>query len=306
MNLPQCRLTSISRIGLAVCLVLSSNGAGTRAQDWLGASDLWSSSSRILRGQEPEAAEGGEAERSEEEHIETDRDSFTPATSLAGRGKWIAEAAYSFIDNRDTFETHSLPEFLLRYGASERIELRLGWNYEVGGEADAVSFSSLGELDEGPKLERESEISYGLKATITKQVEWLPRSALIVQGFTPTGGPDTSTDLVATYVFGWELPNRWELDAALRYGLTAAEGDRFNQWAPSVVLKVPVAERWNAHVEYFSIHTDGRADERSSHYVSPGVHYLVTPDLEVGVRMGWGLSDDASKFFNNVGLGWRF
>jgi len=256
----------------------------------------------VFRGQEPDLAE----ENPWEEHIETDRDSFTPATTTAGQGLWITEAAYSFIDNRDTFETHSFPEFLLRRGVLEWMELRVGWNYEVGGAANSVSGSSVGESEEGPELEREHQISYGTKVVLTEQHGWRPQSAFIAQGFTPTGGPSNTTDLVATYVFGWEWPNRWLLDAALRYGLTAEEEDHFNQWAPSVVLKVPVRERWNAHVEYFGVGTEGRAEEVYVHYLSPGVHYLVTPDFEVGVRFGWGLNDDSARFFNNVGGGWRF
>src|SRR5262245_17074542 len=62
-----------------------------------------------------EVERGGE----DEDEIETDRDSFTPATTLAGPGRTIVEAAYSFIDNRTVPETHSYPELLLRYGASD-------------------------------------------------------------------------------------------------------------------------------------------------------------------------------------------
>src|SRR5262245_49060578 len=39
-----------------------------------------------------------------EDAIETDRDSFTPATTTAGRRRLIVESAYSFIDNRDVKE----------------------------------------------------------------------------------------------------------------------------------------------------------------------------------------------------------
>ena len=106
--------------------------------------------------------------------------------------------------------------------------------------------------------------------------------------------------------FGWELPNEWKWDAALRYGYDSTEGDHFNIWAPSTVLKVPVFERWTVHVEYFGIFSEGRAEDSTQHYFSPGIHYLVTPELEVGVRLGWGLNDQSADFFNNVGFGWRF
>jgi hypothetical protein len=134
----------------------------------------------------------------------------------------------------------------------------------------------------------------------------VPESALIVAGFTPTSGKETATDLVTTYVFGWELPNKWKLDSAIRYGTESEHGDNFDLWAPSVVLKVPVREQWNTHIEYFGEFSRDKSQDQVIHFVSPGVHYLITPDLEVGVRLGWGLNEQSARFFTNVGLGWRF
>lgn len=298
-------------VGIALCLSLWMETRSSTAQESPTSNETWPIGNLIVRGQDPEfeaVESAGELFPNEEEdHIETDRDSFTPATTIVGQGRSILEFAYSYIDNRDVFDTHSFPESLLRYGLNERIELRLGWNYEVGGAANAVSGSSIGEVEEeGAKLERESEISYGLKWAVTEQDGWRPQSAFIAQAFTPTSGPDTYTDFVGTYVVGWELENGYQLDGSLRYCSTSEESDHFNQWAPSVVVKVPVADRWYGHVEYFAIASSGRAEEKSVHYFSPGVHYLVTPDLEVGIRFGWGLNQDASNFFNNVGVGWRF
>ena len=39
---------------------------------------------------------------------------------------------------------------------------------------------------------------------------------------------------------------------------------------------------------------------------SPGDHYLITENLEIGVRVGWGLNEQSARFFSNAGLGWRF
>jgi hypothetical protein len=61
-----------------------------------------------------------------------------------------------------------------------------------------------------------------------------------------------------------------KLDAAMRYG-TASEGeDHFNQWAPSVVLKAPVGERWAVHAEYFGLFSTGKEKEFTRHFFSPG------------------------------------
>src|SRR5262249_38119048 len=65
----------------------------------------------------------GERIRGEADEIETDRDSFTPASTVVGRGRIVAETAYSFEDNRGIKETHSLPELIVRFGITERVEL---------------------------------------------------------------------------------------------------------------------------------------------------------------------------------------
>jgi hypothetical protein len=262
----------------------------------------WLEQPKSLRAEEGEETEGSESEG----EIETDRDSFTPATTITPRRRIIIESAYSFLDNRGRSETHSFPEFLLRYGLTKRIELRLGANYEVGSGGSVSSATAGSEEDETTQLERSSIVNYGLKVLVTEQQRWIPGSALIFQGSTPTSGMETATQFTGVYVFGWELENRVKLDAAIRYDTVSERGDRFGVWSPSAVVKVPIGEKINVHAEYFSFFSRGREQDFVRHFVSPGVHYLITPDLEVGVRIGWGLNDQTSRFFTNVGFGYRF
>jgi hypothetical protein len=243
---------------------------------------------------------GGETE---ERELETDRDAFTPATSTVGTQMTVVESSYSFIDNRNVAATNSFPELLVRYGICERFELRVGWNYEVGGSGDVSGNESV---EAGSGIERESQMLYGLKMVVTEQHGWVPRSIAILQGFTPTSGPAPATDVVIDYAAGWELANRWRFDSSMRYGTEHGPGDAFNQWAPSTVLRIPVTERWNVHAEYFGIFSQGAENNFNRAFFSPGTHYLLTPNLEVGVRVGWGITKDAPPFFSNVGIGWRF
>lgn len=241
------------------------------------------------------------------DHIETDRDSFTPSTRTVERDRWIVESSYSFVDNRLKDATHSFPELLLRYGLTKRIELRLGDNYEVGGEGADVSGAGGTEALEGAGgLVRESQLLYGLKLRLTEQDHWRPESSLILQGHTPTSGSDPATAVSVGYVFGWELPDDWKLDSALRFGADSAAHDRFEQWSPSVVLRKSLGERWNVHAEYFGHFSQNKQHGFVHHAFSPGVHYLITPNVEIGVRVGWGLNDQTARFFSNAGLGWRF
>jgi hypothetical protein len=241
-----------------------------------------------------------------EDSIETDRDAFTPSTQTVERSRLILESSYSFLDNRGSPETHSFPELLIRYGLMERIELRLGWNYEVGGVSSAVSGADVVEAQVGKGLPSESNILYGLKLRLSKQDAWLPDSSLILQGQTPTSGESNTTKLNGAYVFGWELPNRWRLDSALRLETDSESTNHFEIWAPSAVLRVPIGERWQVHAEYFGLFSQGKQEEFTRHFFSTGGHVLLTPNWELGVRVGWGLNEQSSRFFSNVGFGFRF
>lgn len=299
------RFHSAAWIGLAAYFLMPINQAVIRAEDWLTTSLLWRSS-LLIRGQAPEPDDARDEENPFAEHIETDRDSFTPSTRTVNAGRWVIESSYSFIDNRNTAETHSLPEMLLRFGITERIELRLGGNYEVGGEGGAVSAGGGGTEFEGNRIVRETQALYGVKLRLSEQRDGMPESSVIVQGHTPMSGPDPATAFSLGYVFGWELPDEWKLDSAIRYGADKEVDDRFETWSPSIVLRKSLAERWNVHAEYFGHFSQNREDDFAKHFVSPGVHYLLTPDIEIGVRVGWGLNSEAARFFSNVGIGWQF
>jgi hypothetical protein len=249
-------------------------------------------------------AEEREREDEEPEEIETDRDSFTPSTNVVSRGRLVAETSYSFLDNRIGPETHSFPELLFRYGWNDRMELRLGWNYEIGGVNSILTGNVLGhqpiESEEGSRL------LYGIKRFLTEQDGWRPTSSIIIQGSTPTHGESNLTFLSVTPVAGWKFHNEVVWDFAMRFSTSGELDDRFNIWSPSTVIKVPFGKRAKAHIEYFGIFTDGRAEETVQHFFSPGVHYLLTPDLEIGWRVGWGLNDQSPNFFANFGIGRQF
>ena len=236
--------------------------------------------------------------------IETDRDSFTPSIRTAGRDIWITEASYSFIDNSHSHSTNSFPELLVRYGVWDRVELRLGFNYEAGGGSNVNGEG--GTFLNGGGLEHETNLQYGVKVALTLQDQWLPESMVIVQGFTPMSGPDPATEYIVTYGWGWELPKCWKIDAAVRYAEDSESGDRFNIWSPSIVCKVPVGERWTAQVEYFGEMSANRRQDFSRQFISPGLHCLLNENLEVGIRVGFGMNEQSARFFSNVGVGWRF
>jgi hypothetical protein len=218
----------------------------------------------------------------------------------------VLESSYSYIDNRGSADTHSFPELLWRYGVAPGIELRLGWNFEVGGGGNVISNNEGAEGLFEPGVNRESRALYGLKVKVSDQSGWIPRSAMIVEGFTPTSGEAKATQMAATYTYGWELPNQWRLDSAMRFATGREDGAMTQRWAPSVVLRVPLDERWQVHAEYFGNFSQGGDMTAARAFFSPGGHYMLTSNLELGLRIGWGITEQAAPFFANVGFGWRY
>ena len=49
-----------------------------------------------------------------------------------------------------------------------------------------------------------------------------------------------------------------------------------------------------------------REEDYQQHYFGPDAHFLVTPNVEIGARVFWGLSEDSAEFLCNAGLGVRF
>jgi len=246
--------------------------------------------------------------------LHTDRDAFTPATACVAPGTMLAEGSHVYIDNGSGLPTNSYPELLWRIGATDRFEWRLGLNYSVGARGNVVTSVEVGELPLDGHTLYESSVLYGFKAAVSEQQGLLPESCFIMEASTPMYGELFGSVPVATYVAGWELPEifsfrraaAWRLDTAIRYAYAEADTNWFSRWGPSAVLRMPVTKRWEVHAEYFGTFTQGLADDTSRPFFSPGTHYLLTKNLEVGLRVGWGLTDAAAPFFSDAGFGWRW
>ncbi len=237
---------------------------------------------------------GQEFQEGEEDEIETDRDAFTRSPRIVAPGSLVLESSYMFLDQDAEFEGHLYPDLLV---ALRR--MRLGWNYEVG-KSHHLAYAGAELVEEGLGI-------YGVKLFLTSAEGLRPDSSLIIVGTTPTSGESNDTDFSLEYTFGWKLHNKLELESQVRYFQLAEEDDHFNEWAPSVVLKAPfMCGRAKAHVEYFGLFSDGRGENYQQHYIGPGIHFLITPDIEIGTRVFWGMGEDSAEFICLSGAGVRF
>ena len=236
----------------------------------------------------------------------TDRDAFTPSTKTIAPGTLLSEGSYVFIDNRSGLPTNNVPEYLLRIGGTDWLEWRLGANYSVNAQGNVVTSVEVGEGRFDGLTLYEANILYGLKADVSDQDGLIPEGCFIMEAGTPTNGDLWGTVPVATAVAGWELPGEVRLDGSLRYSYAQWETGWFSRWAPTVILRVPVTERWELHAEWFETFTEGLPIDTVRPFFSPGTHYLLSENIEVGIRVGWGLNDTAAGFFSDTGIAWRY
>jgi hypothetical protein len=244
--------------------------------------------------------------RGERADLGTDRDAFTPCTHGVDPGRWLTETSYVYIDNLVGPPTNNYPELLVRLGASDGWEWRLGFNYGIGSQGNVVTNVEVGEGSIDGRSVYESSVLYGFKLETSEQEGWLPESCFIMEASTPTYGDVFGTVPVATIVAGWELPFAWRLDGAIRYSYSEGQFNWFSRWGPSAVLRVPVTDRFEAHVEWFGTFTQGLYDDTHRPFFSPGFHYVIANNAEIGLRFGWGLTDEAAPFFSDAGLAFRY
>ncbi len=265
---------------------------------------------RLLNWPEAMQQAEGDAESDEkhrEDNIETDRNSFTFSPFTPGRDRFIIESAYSYISIGQEGAKHSFPETVFRYGVADRLELRFGYNYEIG----RASAAAEGDLGGNFGINAEQQVFYGFKYAVSRQKQrfrFMPHSAFLAQGHTPVGSIEGHTQIRMGYAWGWELPNGWTFDQGIRFGTDREREDGYTLWAPSAVLRIPFGreKRWFTHVEYFGLMTQAKEHDFSKQFIDTGLHYFITPDIEVGTVVAFGINNQTSGTLINVGFGIRF
>jgi Putative MetA-pathway of phenol degradation len=263
----------------------------------------------LLRWPEPKWDDEREAntEEEREEFIETDRNSFTFSPFTPGSGRLIVESAYSYINIGHEGPKHSFPETVFRYGIGDRLELRLGYNFETGRASEAAEGDIAGNFG----INAKQQIFYGFKYAVTRQKPefcLMPHSAFLAQAHTPVGSVEGQSQIRLGYVWGWMLANGWTLDQGVRFGTDREGREGYTLWAPSTVLRIPLGreKRWFTHLEYFGIMSQAKERDFSKQFIDTGLHYFITPNLEVGTVVAFGINEQTRGVLVNVGFGVRF
>jgi hypothetical protein len=233
--------------------------------------------------------------------ISTNRPSFSDSASLVPNGRVQVESGYTFTaDRRDGAATrrHAAPETLVRFGALERLEAQLLWGGQV-----------RQEVDDGASTSGASDLGFGLRTPIAGQQGWRPQLALGAIATVGTGddGFTTGAHASATGKLLWA----YAFDSGVGLGGNLIAGyphdgtERFLQFAASQWATVALDARWTAYGEVFAV-APKDAGGGTNLSLAGGLLFLVSRTVQLDVRSGFGLTDDADDVFAGCGIGVLF
>ena len=204
---------------------------------------------------------------------------------------------------------HAAPEFLLRVGLVENLELRIGWDgyswTESQFEAETESGRRTTHEDWGQGA---NDLSLGFKYKLVEQDGWVPHFGVIGAITLPSGNAGISSgDVDPEIVFLWAYDITESFAVAGNVGLAAPtdDGDRFFQVSASLSAAVALSKKVGAYVEYFGFYPNAEHSD-AAHSVNGGLTYLINNNFQIDWRIGAGLNEEADDFFTGVGFAWRF
>jgi hypothetical protein len=237
------------------------------------------------------------------EPLESDRPDFTEGTATMPVGHYQLEGGYTFTRQGEE-DTSSLGEILLRIGATDRVEARLG----IG------SYSSVDTGVSGAsKLSGYEDPTIGVKVRLNTDDPNLlppgrPHMAILLETSVPVGSDELTSDEwqpEAKLALGWDLTDRFSLSSTLIYGYPSDGDERFNQFAASLSAGFSLTDRWGAYLEGYGFNKES-LDGSSTSYLNTGLSYLLSNDVQLDVRVGAGLDDPSPNWYAGFGGSVRF
>ncbi|MBX9623595.1 MAG: transporter [Gemmataceae bacterium] len=259
----------------------------------------------------------------------SDRPDFTEASSTVGKGRVQLEAGYTFATDRSggvTTTSHSYPEALLRVGLfADWFEFRIGQTFGTlrtgppGTPSASLPVAPTDTSSDPSPLSGTfsaggaEDLYLGAKLGLTEQKGVLPELALIIQSQVPTGHRDFTAGRVLpglNLLYGWDvIEDRISL-AGSSQGNRAIDADRhgYVELAQSLSVGYTLTGRLGAYTEWFAFYPAGATAEgvTAQHYANGGFTHKVTPNFQLDVRAGVGLSRNADDFFAGTGFAVRY
>ena len=252
-----------------------------------------------------------ETESPFDEPIETDRHDFTQSPKVVGCGvKQLEYGVFyaTLLDGTERETTYATPELVLRCGLSDSTEFRVrfnyGWKYN----------------NEEEDIQGSEDLIFGIKYQLSEHSNWKPASAVELRLSAPTGADDLSTgrwEPGIDFIYGWEFGEKYSFTGSTGGNANALgdigyitvdtdPNDHFIAWTQSFALGAGLTKRSTGYFEWYGVFTHGRDDDNSLSFVNLGLDYLISNNVVIDFRVGWGLTRASDDVFAGIGGAFRF
>jgi hypothetical protein len=231
--------------------------------------------------------------------LATDRPSVSFSAYTAPKNTFIAETGYFRQVEKEgdaTYAFSTSPNLSFRVGLSERVELRLGWEY------NRLSYR----LRNNQSISQGSgATTLGFKATLFEEKGILPQTAFLgALQFPQTAVEAFDAGFISPY-FRFLFQNNLSNKVAIFYNLGAnfgVDSEGAPQTSATYTLGVGTALVGNlsAFVEVFGIIPE--RERAAQHGIDAGLTYLFKQQFQTDASFGYGLVGFAPDWFFNVGF----
>jgi hypothetical protein len=238
------------------------------------------------------------------EHAAVARPGLMERITGIARGRTQLEGGYAFLyDEADGVRAtqHAVPDLLVRFGLTDRLEIRLGWPGYVA--TDYHGPTRDGSCDET------LEPNVGFMLDLRPQQGICPQTAVSAAvPITLEGNPFALDGLqpLAQLLYRWALTDRLALGGTTGMALFEVRADDFLQLQQTASLDYLLAVRVGVFGQWEMLVDHGSADDGCQHMLDGGVSYLLSERWQVTWQAGVGLNERAPDFLTDVRFAYRF
>ncbi len=203
----------------------------------------------------------------------------------------------SFEENDFKSEVYGFNTTLLRFGLLEKLELRVGWNFEEH------QFSFAGNEDPNV-LSGFSPLLFGVKVAIAEEKGILPEMALLLHTNLPfTSSTDfnvENTGVDFRFSFAHTLSER----SSLGYNLGAAWGNDSSEasYLYTIAYGYSITDKFGAYAELYG---DLPENTSANHLWDVGLTYLLQNNLQLDATLGRSFTE-GQDILISTGVSYRF
>jgi hypothetical protein len=230
--------------------------------------------------------------------LSADRPGFVDLTPTVAPGVVQTEGGYTR-SNASTDTYHSIGEGLLRIGYAPRAEFRLHANSFARLSSAQNTSSGWEDVRVGTKIRL-----FDAPAAVSP----MPAVSLLLSSTMPTGGAGFGSDRwqpEAKVAIAWGLPARLSLATNLVMGRVNTGGAWHTRDAGGAALGFAATPRVAPYVGYYLWKVRDGASS-ASRYVDGGFGILLTDDIQVDVRAGFGRNHIDNDHFFGLGIAKRW